>query len=123
MPVPGLSIFLLCLKLIVMNKRILLLITVLGFLISSCAIDPVSKYIDGFGEFINNIELNADQYNDDEWDIVTAEFNQLSVIQYNNMKTELSETEKDQIESFRKRFKKVEIKRDPSGNILKVFGL
>jgi len=102
-------------KLIVISNAILIL------LFYSCS-DPKKDYLDRFGKFINEIELAQEKYDEDEWVISEDEFNELSKIEFIDFKDELTESELNQIESYRKRFKTIQIKRDPAGSLLKVLG-
>lgn len=78
--------------------------------------------MDRFSEFINEVELAQSQYDDDEWVITEADFNELSRIEFIDFKNELTETELKQIQSYRERFETIQIKRDPAGSLLKVLG-
>ncbi len=91
-------------------------------IISSCA-SPKESYIIEFGNFINEIELENSSYSDDDWKYLEVEFNDFAEIQYMYIKNELTESEKKQIESYKKRYTKLRVKNDPTGNILEILGL
>ncbi|MDB9931340.1 hypothetical protein OAD28_01290 [Flavobacteriales bacterium] len=91
-------------------------------IISSCA-SPKESYIIEFGNFINEIELENSSYSDDDWKYLEVEFNDFAEIQYMDIENELTESEKKQVESYKKRYTKLRVKNDPTGNILEILGL
>jgi len=91
-------------------------------IISSCA-SPKESYIIEFGNFINEIELENSSYSDDDWKYLEVKFNDFAEIQYMDIENELTESEKKQIESYKKRYTKLRVKNDPTGNILEILGL
>lgn len=104
-----------------MKKSIVFLNACFVLFLYSCS-DPKKDYIDRFGNFINEVELAQEQYDDDEWVIIEADFYEFSQIEFIDFKNDLTESELNQIRSYRERFKTVQIKRDPSGSLLKILG-
>jgi hypothetical protein len=95
-----------------MFKKIIPFIFILMF---SCA--AKDSYIKKFGEFINEVELSNESYSEEEWKHIEVEFNDYSEIIFMDYEIELTEAELKQVESFRRRYKKVKIKNNPAGEI------
>lgn len=104
-----------------MKKFTIILNVFFVLFLYSCS-DPKKDYIDRFGNFINEVELAQEQYDDDEWIIIEADFNNFSQIEFIDFKEELTKSELNQIRSYRDRFKTLQIKRDPSGSLIKILG-
>ena len=103
-----------------MKYLILFIATLILFI--SCS-DPKIDYLEEFGYFINDIELRQDAIDDKSWKSVEAKYTNYSerlIMKYEN---ELTEREINQINSFRERFKKLRVKRDPSGSWLEILGI
>ena len=81
----------------------------------SCA--AKDSYIKKFGEFINEVELSNESYSEEEWKHIEVKFNDYSEIIFMDYEIELTEAELKQVESFRRRYKKVKIKNNPAGEI------
>jgi hypothetical protein len=104
-----------------MKRFSIILTTFFVLFLYSCS-DPKEDYIDRFGNFINEVELAQDQYDDDEWVLIEADFNEFSQIEFIQFKDVLTKSELNQIRSYRERFKIIQIKRDPSGSLLEILG-
>jgi len=109
------------LKKTVMKKATNFLLVLLFFSLYSCT-DSNRDYTDRFNTFVNEVELSQDQYDDDEWILIEADFNELSKVEFINFKDELTESELNQVKSYRERFKAVKIKRSPIESILEIIG-
>ena len=103
-----------------MKNLILIIATLILFV--SCA-NPKTEYLEEFGAFINDTELSLKDYSDDDWKYIEKDFNEYSQLQFMDFENELTEQEIDQINSFRERFKKLRVKRDPSGSWLEILGI
>lgn len=91
-------------------------------LLTGCQ-DPEEKYLKDFGVFINDAELNLEEYSDAEWAEVQYSFEYFIGEEYEKYEGILTDSEKKQVSSYKERFRKLEVKRDPVENLLKVIGL
>ena len=105
-----------------MRKFKTLVILFFGIIYLSSCTNPKQKYIEDFGSFINEVELDQKNYTEDEWKYIEVDFNDFSEIEYMYYKNNLTEIEKNQISSYRERYKKMRVKHDPSGSILEILG-
>lgn len=103
-------------------KKYRIYIYITSVFLLSCS-SPKQNYLTEFGDFINKVELENSSYSDDDWKYIEVEFNDFSVIQYMEIENELSEAEKNQIDSYNNRYKKLRIKNDPTGKILEILGI
>lgn len=95
-----------------MLKKVIPFVFVL--LVSCSAKD---SYVKKFGEFINDVELSNESYSEEDWKYIEVEFNDFSEIIFMDYENELTGAELKQVESFRRRYKKVKIKNNPAGEI------
>ncbi|MDA7836744.1 hypothetical protein N9A49_04975 [Salibacteraceae bacterium] len=91
-------------------------------LLTACQ-DPEEKYLEQFGIFLNDTELHLEEYSDSEWAEVEYAYQFFVNEEYDKHESMLSESEKKQVQLYKERFKKLEVKRDPIDNLLKVIGL
>ena len=84
-------------------------------LVASCS--PKTSYIKDFGEFINEVEISSKSYSEEDWKYIEVEFNNFSEIVYMDYENELTEAELKQVQSYRKRYKKLKISNNPAGEI------
>ena len=89
------------------------------FILISCS-HPKDKFINDFGIFINEVEANYKSFDDVEWEVTQINFINFKD-EFEEIKQQMDESEIKQINSYIKRFKKVEIRRDPLNNILEIF--
>jgi hypothetical protein len=84
-------------------------------LFSSCS--QKESYMKDFGEFINEVELANESYSEEDWKYIEVDFNNFSEIRFMEFENQLTEAELKQVESFRKRYKKLKIINDPAKEI------
>jgi hypothetical protein len=89
------------------------------FLVTSCIL-PKDNLIKEFGLFINETEANYKNYDDSEWNITQLNFIDFKQ-EFEELKVNMDNDEINQIKSYIKRFKKVEVRKDPLNNILEIF--
>ena len=103
-------------------KLIKLSVYVLFFLLISCT-SPKETYLSEFGDFINKVELESSNYSDEDWKYIDVEYNDFAEIQFMEIENELTEIEKKQVDSYKKRYTKLTVKYDPTGKILEILGI
>jgi len=77
-------------------------------------------YLREFGNFINETEANYESYSDEEWkatELKYLDFIRLKV----DLKNDLDTIEKKQIRAFEKRFKNIQIRKDPLNHLMDIF--
>jgi len=99
----------------------ILIISTLALLALGCQ-DPKDKYLEEFGMFINETELDLEEYTDSEWAEIEYSFAFFSGEEFEKHGDKLNDADRKQIELYRERFKKLEVKRNPVENLLKVIG-
>ena len=103
-------------------KNLLIVITILSLFVS-CSINPKDDYLNDFGVFINEIELNHEDYDDDEWVSIEDDYNDYSELQFLDFKNDLTSKELEVIDDYRDRFTKIRVQRHPVDNFLEIIGL
>ena len=94
-------------------------IIVITLFIVSCTL-PKDKFLKDFGIFINETEANYKSYDDSEWKITQLNFIAFKE-EFEGLNDKMDNNEINQTNSFINRFEKIEIRRDPLNNILKIF--
>ena len=92
-------------------------LTFILFLLFIISCNSTSNYVEDFGAFINDIELNSETFSDEDWEYNDVTFNDFSSIKFMTYKNQLTESEINQIESFRKRYNKLKMKNNPTDEI------
>lgn len=88
-------------------------------LILSCSL-PEDKFLVDFGVFINETEANYEIYNDVEWELTELDFVKFKE-EFKELEHLMDESEIKQVNSYIKRFEKVQIRRDPLNNLIDIF--
>tara|TARA_B100000035_G_scaffold314075_1_gene329354 strand:- start:883 stop:1179 length:297 start_codon:yes stop_codon:yes gene_type:complete len=97
-----------------MNKFLII------FLILISCTHPKDKFLEDFGVFVNEVEANYKNFDDTEWEVTQLNFINFRE-EFEEIKSQMDNYEIDQVNSYIKRFKKVEVRRDPLNNLLEIF--
>ena len=75
------------------------------------------EYIDDFSSFISDIEIEKNNFNDQEWLEIEVQFYDFSEVRFDEYEDDFTDEEQNHIEKLIKRYKKIKLERQTDGVI------